>query len=238
MSVHNDFELPDEKAFETIHTHPSHDITPSYCYLIGVFLAFGKINNAEKRVSFFFPTRQLNEMISIVDTRAKWRYLPIENFWYGTSQLRFFPRDRCMLVNVLDVLDDVGDVGSTQKKRITDFLRHRIKTAVAEDINDFTERDCFLQLAEGFFFANASANSADTNVQQKGPEALLQPGMRSSTVISSEVLCQDMCKLLRDDLGLKPHLNSCGKRRGVMPNACGILEVFNSDTFVILVPLK
>jgi hypothetical protein len=212
-----------------------HEITPFYCYLIGVFLAFGKINNVDKRVSFFFPTRQLQEMILIMDKIAKWRYVPIKNFWHGTSQLRFFPCERYMVVNVLDVLDDVGDISCTQKKRITTFLRYRIKTAAEEDINDFTERDCLLQLAKGFFFAQASANSTDIKVQKNGPEALLEPGTRSSTIISSEVLCEDMCKLLRDDLGLNPELKSSGKRRGVMPNACGILEMFNNDTFVILV---
>lgn len=236
-------DLPDEQvsqeeyneAFHTIHTHPSHEITLEYCYLIGVFLAYGKINNAKQRVSFFCPKSQLPEMVELMDSRAKWRYLPLENFWYGTSQLRFFPQERCMIINVLDVLDDVGDVGCAQKKRITEFLRHRIKTAVAEESNHFTEKDCFLQIAKGFFFAKASANSANPKVQKEGQEALLQPGMRSSTVISSSVLCKDMCKLLRDELGLNPILNSCGNRRGVMPNASGILELFNNDAFVILV---
>jgi hypothetical protein len=249
MSVHDDFEITDvtdlpdvevsqeeyNEAFHTIHTHPSHEITLEYCYLIGVFLAYGKIDNSRQRVNFFCPNSQLDEMIVLMDSRAKWRYLSLKDFWYGTASLRFFPQERCMIINVLDVLDDVGDVGCAQKKRITEFLRHRIKTAVAEEKNHFTEKDCFLQIAKGFFFAKASANSADLKVKKEGQEALLQPGVRSSTVISSSVLCRDMCKLLRDDLGLNPILNSCGNRRGVMPNARGILELFNDDTFVILV---
>ena len=235
--------LPDEpisqeeydKAVNTIYTHPSHDITPAYCYLIGIFLAYGKINNAKQRVSFYCPSSQLKEMVEIMDVHAKWRYIPNDNFWYGTAQLRFFPRERCMVINVLDVLDDVTDSGCTQKKRITDFLRFRIKTAAAEKENNFTEQDCLLQLAKGFFFAKPLANSADTKIQKLENEALLQPGMRSSIVISSEILCKDMCKLLRENLGLNPKLESCGNRRGVMPNACGVLELFNNDTFVIVI---
>jgi hypothetical protein len=179
----------------------------------------------------------LFEMENFLNESHAFKFTTVENFFYGISQIRFFPKQKYIPLNVLDILEDINDEKSNQIKRITPYLKNRIHMAVSLDNCTFSEIDCFKSIIDGFFFASPQFTSPKLQNKELQQIAVRKPV--KSVVSGNKLLCQDICDMLesssRDSLVYSPKIIDAGVKSGGVANAEGLMELFEMKTYYITV---